>query len=225
MLLRRRIRCSPTPSSASAPRRIRRRSTASSPSSCRTAQLVVANGWIEGLTVASIILGTVLGGVLIHAKRLGRAAALRLAVHRHRHRHAGRGGDRRDRRGLRHRRAVQPRIRDTGVTLKPLPARSARHARASSRTASRTCGATSWARSRSPSPRCSGAPARRCSSSSSSGRAPRSASTSPRPRSCRAWSRSASRSARCSPRCCVSLDRSVRVMPLGIAMGLVVHRR
>jgi len=30
-------------------------------------QLVVANGWIEGLTVASIILGTMLGGVLLHA--------------------------------------------------------------------------------------------------------------------------------------------------------------
>ena len=30
-------------------------------------KLVIANGWIEGLTVASIILGTVLGGVLIHA--------------------------------------------------------------------------------------------------------------------------------------------------------------
>jgi hypothetical protein len=30
-------------------------------------QLVVANGWIEGLTVASIILGTMLGGVLIHS--------------------------------------------------------------------------------------------------------------------------------------------------------------
>ena len=29
-------------------------------------KLVIANGWIEGLTVASIILGTVLGGVLIH---------------------------------------------------------------------------------------------------------------------------------------------------------------
>src|SRR6188474_746861 len=29
-------------------------------------KLVVANGWIEGLTVASIILGTMLGGVLIN---------------------------------------------------------------------------------------------------------------------------------------------------------------
>ena len=31
-------------------------------------QLVAANGWIEGLTVLSIVLGTVLGGVLIGAK-------------------------------------------------------------------------------------------------------------------------------------------------------------
>jgi MFS family permease len=34
-------------------------------------KLVVANGWIEGLTVASIILGTVLGGVLIHIRVSG----------------------------------------------------------------------------------------------------------------------------------------------------------
>jgi MFS family permease len=31
-------------------------------------QLVIANGWIEGLTVASIVLGTLLGGVLIGPK-------------------------------------------------------------------------------------------------------------------------------------------------------------
>jgi len=34
-------------------------------------QLVVANGWIEGLTVASIILGTMLGGLLLHANISG----------------------------------------------------------------------------------------------------------------------------------------------------------
>ena len=34
-------------------------------------RLVIANGWIEGLTVASIILGTVLGGVLINARVSG----------------------------------------------------------------------------------------------------------------------------------------------------------
>src|SRR5688572_7211885 len=34
-------------------------------------KLVIANGWIEGLTVASIILGTVLGGVLVHARVSG----------------------------------------------------------------------------------------------------------------------------------------------------------
>jgi len=35
------------------------------------AKLVIANGWIEGLTVGSIILGTVLGGVLINARVSG----------------------------------------------------------------------------------------------------------------------------------------------------------
>jgi MFS transporter, LPLT family, lysophospholipid transporter len=34
-------------------------------------QLVLANGWIEGLTVASIILGTMLGGLLIHVRISG----------------------------------------------------------------------------------------------------------------------------------------------------------
>jgi MFS family permease len=34
-------------------------------------QLVLANGWIEGLTVASIILGTMLGGLLIHVRVSG----------------------------------------------------------------------------------------------------------------------------------------------------------
>jgi MFS transporter, LPLT family, lysophospholipid transporter len=39
-------------------------------------QLVIANGWIEGLTVASIILGTVLGGALINS----RVSALLLSI-------------------------------------------------------------------------------------------------------------------------------------------------
>jgi hypothetical protein len=34
-------------------------------------KLVLANGWIEGLTVASILLGTVLGGLLIHVRVSG----------------------------------------------------------------------------------------------------------------------------------------------------------
>ncbi|HEX7248892.1 MAG TPA: MFS transporter, partial [Burkholderiales bacterium] len=34
-------------------------------------KLVIANGWIEGLTVGSIILGTVLGGILISARVSG----------------------------------------------------------------------------------------------------------------------------------------------------------
>ncbi len=39
-------------------------------------KLVIANGWIEGLTVTSIILGTVLGGVLIHTRISGVLLAL-----------------------------------------------------------------------------------------------------------------------------------------------------
>lgn len=38
-------------------------------------KLVIANGWIEGLTVGSIILGTVLGGVLISARVSGHLLA------------------------------------------------------------------------------------------------------------------------------------------------------
>jgi hypothetical protein len=39
---------------------------------------VIANGWIEGLTVASIILGTMLGGVLVHARVSGMLLGLNL---------------------------------------------------------------------------------------------------------------------------------------------------
>ena len=60
-------------------------------------KLVIANGWIEGLTVASIILGTLLGGVLVGRACRGVAARARHAADRHRHRHAGRSRDRRDR--------------------------------------------------------------------------------------------------------------------------------
>ncbi|HLS87660.1 MAG TPA: lysophospholipid transporter LplT, partial [Burkholderiales bacterium] len=41
-------------------------------------RLVAANGWIEGLTVASILLGTVLGGLLIHAHVSDRLLGLAL---------------------------------------------------------------------------------------------------------------------------------------------------
>ena len=86
-------------------------------------KLVIANGWIEGLTVASIILGTVLGGVLIHAARLGRAAALRHAADRDRDRH------RRPRRRSRSsswstpsRRSSTSRCRAPACAIKKLPA-------------------------------------------------------------------------------------------------------
>jgi len=43
-------------------------------------QLVIANGWIEGLTVASILLGTVLGGILIHVRVSGVLLAVDLPL-------------------------------------------------------------------------------------------------------------------------------------------------
>ncbi len=72
-------------------------------------KLVLANGWIEGLTVASILLGTVLGGAAHPRARVGRAAGLRPALHRHADRHARRGRHHDHRGGVRRRRAVQPR--------------------------------------------------------------------------------------------------------------------
>ena len=130
-------------SSASAPRPIRRPSTASSPSCCRNSQLVKANGWIEGLTILSIILGVLLGGQLLGHVVSQPPARLRRAGVRHRHRHRARGGDRGDRLALRHRRALQP--------AHPAHRGAAAAARrtasacwcATSRTATRACGTTS----------------------------------------------------------------------------------
>ena len=63
--------------------------------------LVVANGWIEGLTVCAIILGVVIGGMLITPEISGTPARLRFSVDRHRHRHHRRNGDCHCRRFLR----------------------------------------------------------------------------------------------------------------------------
>ena len=49
--------------------------------------LVVANGWIEGLTVAAIILGTGVGGALINPKVSATLLGIRFAVDRHRDRY------------------------------------------------------------------------------------------------------------------------------------------
>ena len=129
-------------------------------------QLVVANGWIEGTTVGSIILGMLLGGALISPQVVDDAARLRHADDRHRR------STRRPRRRsrvimvlLRHRRDVQlvhsrhrrrsPRAEQESVLPDPrvLALRRAAVAR------------QARARSRSRRRRCSGARARRCSSS------------------------------------------------------------
>ena len=58
-------------------------------------QLVKANGWIEGLTIASIILGILLGGQLVGPRDLAPCCWASTCRSRHRHRHAARSGDRR----------------------------------------------------------------------------------------------------------------------------------
>ena len=55
--------------------------------------LVVANGWIEGLTVVAIILGVVIGGTLIRPEVSAGAARFRLPADRHRYRHDRRNDD------------------------------------------------------------------------------------------------------------------------------------
>ena len=133
-------------------------------------KLVVANGWIEGLTVASIILGDAAGRRADRARSLRPPARDRHPGARDRRRHPGRGGDRAHRRRCTYvPRRFNLRIPDTGVALSA-PASARCGWSANSAAACDACGATSSDRYRSPSPRCSGAPARRCSSSCSSGR-------------------------------------------------------
>ncbi len=185
-------------------------------------QLVVANGWIEGTTVASIILGVLVGGTLISEKVSAMMLGFDIPLIDTGIETPPAGRDLRDRRLLRDRRDLQ--------------LVHSRHGRRSSRAEQepvlshprilalrrRCSGATSWARSRSPPRRCSGARAPRSSSSCSRGRTRRSVSTCRRRPICRAWSRSVSRWAPWSPRRYITLRKSVNVLPIGVAMGLVV---
>ena len=120
-------------------------------------QLVKANGWIEGLTILSIIFGILLGGQLVGQRIAPRPAGLRPAADRHRHRHRARGGDLADRVPLRRRGAVQPEDPAHRGAAAAAVAQRRRRWCATSPTATRGCGATSSARSRWPPPRCSGA--------------------------------------------------------------------
>jgi GGDEF domain-containing protein len=126
--------------------------------------LVVANGWIEGLTVGAIILGVLMGGLLIDPSLSARLLAIDLPM-------IDTGLDTTVEISL----AIVGSlyllagffnlfIPDTGVPLKPLHS-SPLALWPISATASPGSGRTSSGRFHSPSPRFSGAPARRCSSS------------------------------------------------------------
>jgi LPLT family lysophospholipid transporter-like MFS transporter len=127
--------------------------------------LVVANGWIEGLTVGAIILGVLMGGLLIDPSLSVRLLAIDLPM-------IDTGLDTTVEISL----AIVGGlyllagffnlfIPDTGVPLKPLNSSPLALLKPISATASEGSGRTSWGRFHSPSPRFSGAPVRRCSSS------------------------------------------------------------
>ena len=187
-------------------------------------QLVVANGWIEGLTVASIILGTVLGGAAHQRRSLG-ACCSRFDMP-----YIDTGIDTpaeaaiaRDRRGLRDRRALQPRASPTPASRYSTSARNpVLPGRATSahllRDAVARQARPDLARRRR---RSSGAPARRCSSSSSKwarrrARLPLDQGGDPagRHRVGIAIGAVHRRAASCRS------TQSVHVLPLGIAMGV-----
>ncbi len=158
-------------------------------------KLVAANGWIEGTTVASIILGTVLGGALISPSIAGALLSFDLPM-------IDTGIDTPAEAAI----AVIAvfyllaacstcGIPDTGARYPHQAGNPVRLVREFVH-CYRRCGATSSARSRWRSRRCSGAPAPRCSSSCSSGPRSSSACGSIRPRCCKGSSRSASRSGR-----------------------------
>ena len=84
------IRSPPTRWSASAPLRIRPAKYGILTELLPAQQLVVANGWIEGTTVGSIMLGVLLGGAPHQREGVDDAARLRPSAHRHRHRYAAR---------------------------------------------------------------------------------------------------------------------------------------
>jgi MFS family permease len=182
-------------------------------------QLVKANGWIEGLTIASIILGVLLGGQLVGAIAAHLLLGFDLPLPRHRHRHPAEA-------------AISLliliyvvaalfnlRIPRTGRGAAVLPRNPLPALVRDFWTATRACGATSWARSRWPPPRCSGASRATCATSCSPGRQPRWATAPRRPRRWWAWWPSARRWARWWPRCACGWTRPPRVIPLGIGMG------
>ena len=129
-------------------------------------QLVKANGWIEGLTIASIILGILLGGQLVGHAISSRMLAIDLPF-------LDTGID--TRAGSSHLRA-DLHLRGGGLVQHCASRSPASRCGRCRRTrwswcptsgpATRACGATSWGRSRWPPPRCSGASAATCATSS-----------------------------------------------------------
>ena len=158
-------------------------------------QLVKANGWIEGLTIGSIILGILLGGQLVGPHIAPALLGLDLPA-------IDTGIDTAPEAAIATLIFVYVLaavfnlyIPRTDAPLQPMPTQPL------VLPATRACGTTSWARSRWPPRPCSGAWAATCASSSSPGPPRRWVTPPPRPRRWPAWSRWAWPWAPWWPRC------------------------
>ena len=125
-------------------------------------QLVKGNGWIEGLTVGSIVLGILLGGQLVGPKLAPMLLGIDLPS-------SDTGIDTAPEAAISvHRLPVRAWRRSSTSTSRAPTRRCSRCTGsvvgwcATSRSATRGCGPTSWARSRWPPPRCCGASSATC---------------------------------------------------------------
>ena len=170
-------------------------------------QLVKANGWIEGLTILSVILGIVLGGQLVGRQLSALLLGMDLPLIDTGIDTAAGKRHRRDHVALPDRGALQP-VHPAHRGAAAAGGASARWRWcATSRNATCGCGPTSWARSRWPRPRCSGASAATCASSSFPGPRRRWATASRRLRRWARWWRWARRWAPSPRRCACAWTR------------------
>jgi MFS family permease len=187
-------------------------------------QLVKGNGWIEGLTIGSIVLGILLGGQLIGARIVaGLLLGLDMPLLRHRHRHRARSGHLPSSCSLYVvAAAVQPvHARAPARRCSPMQSDAVAPGARLRAAATAACGPTSWARSRWPRRRCSGACSATCGyivlRLGGCGAGLRHHAGLQR---WPAWWPSARSSARWWPRSSMKLDRATNVIPLGIGVGL-----
>ncbi len=185
-------------------------------------QLVVANGWIEGLTVVSIVLGTVLGGILIGPAVSAKLLAFDFPYVDTGVDTPGRGRHPGDRRGLSRGRPLQPRHSRHRRAL-PAPGAQPDAPRRGLRALLHhaLAGQAGPDLARGDHALLGGGRDAAVHRAQVGGAAPEAAACRRAP-CCRASPPWASPWARCWPRASIPLKRAVVVLPVGIAMGFFV---